>query len=305
MATNPKSFLGVVFNASWEPEVPPNPNPKDSTFAYRYYKSHFWDKFPFDDKRVIRTPILQSKIRQYLDRLTPQTPDSINVSATLISEKSAANPDVFHFVVNYITNYYETSKTMGFDAVFVHMAKKYYVTKRATWIDSAQYEKIKERVIILEPILIGKPALELTLPDTTGKDIKLSSLKSDYTIIFFWDPTCGHCKKELPKLLDFYKRAAGKGIEVYAVASGGTKEDWKKLIREYGMKWVNVYDELGYRKFYDVQTTPMMYMLDKGKIIRAKRLDTPQLQDFLEKQYKMKLAPTTLPSFHKDIDSHE
>lgn len=305
MATNPKSFLGVVFNASWEPEVPPNPNPKDSTFAYRYYKGHFWDKFPFDDKRVIRTPILQSKIRQYLDRLTPQTPDSINVSATLISEKSAANPDVFHFVVNYMTNYYETSKTMGFDAVFVHMAKKYYVTKRASWIDSTQYEKIKERVIILEPILIGKPALELTLPDTLGKDIKLSSLKSDYTIIFFWDPTCGHCKKELPKLLDFYKRAAGKGIEVYAVASGGTKEDWKKLIREYGMKWVNVYDELGYRKFYDVQTTPMMYMLDKGKIIRAKRLDTPQLQDFLEKQYKMKLAPTTLPTFHKDIDSHE
>ncbi|UPT67759.1 MAG: DUF5106 domain-containing protein [Sphingobacteriales bacterium JAD_PAG50586_3] len=185
MATDPKSFLAAVFNASWEPEVPPNPNPKDSTFAYRYFKGHFWDKFPFDDIRIIRTPILQPKMRQYLDKLTPQTPDSINVSASLISEKSTANPEVFHFVVNYITNYYETSKTMGFDAVFVHMAKKYYVSKRATWIDSTQYEKIKERVIILEPILLGKPALELSLPDTTGKEVKLSSLAGNYTIMFF------------------------------------------------------------------------------------------------------------------------
>lgn len=310
MAAEPGTFLATIFNASWEPDIPPAPKlangRTDSTFAYRYFKGHFWDKFPFGDKRVIRTPVLQSKIRQYLDRLTPQTPDSINISATLISEKSAADPDVFHFVVNYITNSYETSKTMGFDAVFVHMAKKYYVTKRATWIDSTQYEKIKERTIILEPILIGKPALELNLPDTTGKDIRLSTVKGDYVILFFWDPTCGHCKKEAPKLVDFYKRAKDKGIEVYGVASGGTKEDWKKEIREFGMNWVNVYDEIGYRKFYDVQTTPMIYLLDKGKIIRAKKLDTPQLQDFLEKQYKLKFAPSTLPTFHtKDADSHE
>ncbi|UPT67758.1 MAG: hypothetical protein M0D57_03570 [Sphingobacteriales bacterium JAD_PAG50586_3] len=105
-------------------------------------------------------------------------------------------------------------------------------------------------------------------------------------------------------MLDFHKRAAGKGIQVYAVASGGTKEEWKKLIREYKMDWVNVYDELGYRKFYDVQTTPMMYMLDKGKIIRAKKLDTPQMQDFFEKQYKVKVPPSTLPTFNqKDPDA--
>jgi peroxiredoxin len=304
MATEPKSFLATIFNASWEPEVPENPNPKDSTFAYRYYKAHFWEKFPFADKRVIRTPVLQSKIRQYLDKLTPQTPDSINVSVSVVGDKSEANKDVFHFVVNYMTNYYETSKTMGFDAVFVHLAKRYYLTGKADWIDSTQRANIKERVIIWEPILIGKPALELMLPDTTGKEIKLSTVKGDFTILFFWDPTCGHCKKEAPKLVDLYKRAKSLGVEVYAIASGGTMEDWKKEIRTFGMKWINVYDELGYRKYYDVQTTPMIYLLDKGKIIRAKKLDSPQLNDFLVKQYKLKIPPSTLPKT-KDDDEHE
>jgi hypothetical protein len=70
------------------------------------------------------------------------------------------------------------------------------------------------------------------------------------------------------------------------------------------MKWINVYDELGYRKYYDVQTTPMIYLLDKGKIIRAKKLDSPQLNDFLVKQYKLKIPPSTLPKT-KDDDEHE
>lgn len=247
--------------------------------------------------------MLQSKIRQYLDKLTPQTPDSINVSVSVVGDKSEANKDVFHFVVNYMTNYYETSKTMGFDAVFVHLAKRYYLTGKADWIDSTQRANIKERVIIWEPILIGKPALELTLPDTTGKDIKLSTVKGDFTILFFWDPTCGHCKKEAPKLVDLYKRAKSLGVEVYAIASGGTKDEWKKEIRTFGMNWINVYDELGYRKFYDVQTTPIIFLLDKGKIIRAKKLDSPQLNDFLVKQYKLKIPPSTLPKT-KD-DEHE
>lgn len=293
MTAQGKTFLGSIFNASWEPEVPeapklPNGRP-DSTFAYRYFKAHYWDKFDFADHRLVRTPLLQSKIRYYMDKLTPQTPDSINVSAKLIGYKAKANNDVFRFTINYITNYYETSKTMGFDAVFVFMAKEFYNTKQAFWADSAQLAAIAQRVIILDPILIGKPALELTLPDTTGKNIKLSSLNAEYTVIIFWDPTCGHCKKEIPKMVDFEKKARAKGVKVYAVGSGGTIEDWKKIIRELDMgAFTNVYDEMGYRKYYDVQTTPVIYMLDKNKIIRAKKLDTPQLQDFLEKQYKLK-----------------
>lgn len=313
MTANPKSFVGTIFAATWEPDVPEMPTKadgtKDSLFPSRYFKAHYFDKFNFGDKRLVRSPILQSKIRYYLDNLTVPVPDSINVSCGYLSDKACANSDVFKFTVNYITNYYETSKTMGFDGVFVYMAKRYYLPEggnpkcKAFWVDSTQLAKIRERVVILDPILIGKPALELNLPDTTGKEIRLSSVNADYTVMFFWDPTCGHCQKEAPKLVDFANRAKAFGIKVYGIASGGTKEEWKKFIREKKMDFTNVYDEMGYRKFYDIYSTPVIYLLDKNKIIRAKRLDAIQLEDFMHRQYKINFPPSTLPKT-KD-DEHE
>lgn len=293
MATKPQTFLAAIFNASWEPEVPtetpklPNGRP-DSTFAYKYFKGHYFDKFDFSDERLIYTPILQSKVRTYLDKLTPQTPDSLCIATKYVSDKAQANKEVFKFVVNHITNYYETSKVMGFDAIFVCMAKEYYLTGKTYWVDSAQNVKIKERVIAMEPMLLGKPALDLvTLPDSTGKIIKLSDIKSEYVVVFFWDPNCGHCQKVTPKLYDLYKKVKSLGVEVYAVGSTDQIKDWKKYVKEKDLRWVNVLDEIGYRKFYDVTKTPELFLLDKNRKIVAKKLEPEQLEDFLKKQYKL------------------
>ena len=36
--------------------------------------------------------------------------------------------------------------------------------------------------------------------DTLGKATSLYSIKAPYILICFWDPTCGHCQKEVPQL---------------------------------------------------------------------------------------------------------
>jgi hypothetical protein len=87
-----------------DPEVPDPPkdekgNITDSTFQYHYYKSHFWDNVDFSDERLLRTPILQNKIKTYTTQLTPQHPDSIIESVNLIIEKSKANKEVFKYCV--------------------------------------------------------------------------------------------------------------------------------------------------------------------------------------------------------------
>ena len=57
---------------------------------------------------------------------------------------------------------------MGMDAVFVHMAEKYYTPELATWVSASQLERVKERAEQLKPILIGQPAIPLVLPDTNN-----------------------------------------------------------------------------------------------------------------------------------------
>jgi hypothetical protein len=62
---NPNSLLATLLRALKDPVVPPVPTlpngRPDSTFAYRYYKAHYWDNISFTDDRLIRTPIFEPK----------------------------------------------------------------------------------------------------------------------------------------------------------------------------------------------------------------------------------------------------
>jgi thiol-disulfide isomerase/thioredoxin len=146
-----------------------------------------------------------------------------------------------------------------------------------------------ERGTILEPLLLGKKAQNIVLADTTLKRYyNLYNLPNKYVVLCFWDPDCGHCKKEVPVLLEAYHNLKKKGVdvEVFAPAIMGKEklDEWTKFIREKGLDWINVADPFrqnNYRYEWDIQSTPQIYILDKNKIIKAKRIGAEQVEDFI------------------------
>ena len=287
---NPKSFVAKLFKAMEETEIPEAPilsnGRKDSTFAYRYFKTHFWDNFDFSDDRLLRTPIFGNKMKQYMEKLTPQTPDSINISCDYLVTKARANKEVFKYVVYWLTYTYEDSKIMGFDAVFYHMVVKYL--KESDWVDSTHRYKMNDRINTIGPLLLGKKAPGINMPDSLGKSMSLYDVKAKYTVVIFWDHGCSHCKKEVPKLVDIYNsKLKAKGVEVYAVETEDKPEEWRKFMRENKMHWINVHQPDEYsravtKKIYDIYSTPVIYLLDENKIIKAKRIDSDQLDGFID-----------------------
>jgi peroxiredoxin len=291
--THPNTFVAKIFDAMTENQIPdapnfPGTNIKDTTFAYHYYKTHFFDHIDFSDDRLLRTPVFHAKIKQYLDKLTPQTPDSIDISVDYIIEKGRANEEVFKYLVNWITYNYESSQIMGMDAVFVHIVERYHAAKQTPWIDSAQLAKVINRAYILKPLLIGKKAQPVTQQDTLGKNVAMYDTRAKYTILLFWDQGCGHCKKEVPKLADLYhNKLKAKGVQVYAVETEDNVKEWKKFIKEHNLDWINVYEPDQYKravtkKLFDIYSTPVIYLLDENKVIKAKRIDAEQISNLID-----------------------
>lgn len=297
MSDYPNSFMTKIFMAMRDPEVPEAPkdakgNPIDSLFGYHYYKAHYWDYVDFNDERLLRTPILQNKIKTYTTQLTPQIPDSIIVSVNLIIDKAEVNKEVFKYCVATLANTYETSNIMGFDKVFVNIAERYYLTDKAYWADDSLKKKIEERVNKIKPNILGTPAYNLVMPDTGLQLHKLYDVKADYTVLVFWDPTCSHCKKELPLLSAYYDsvRTTGLKLEVFAIGIESDIDLWKNYIKEHNLKWINVsdlYNNTHFRNYYDIYSTPVIYLLDDQKRIIAKRLDTEKLRDFIDNYRKL------------------
>ena len=304
--TTQSKTLKVFVDLMRDPEIPEiiiddNIQNKDSVLRikkYYYYKNHFFDYVDFSDSTILRTPLFDSKITQYITEVISKVPDTVSKEAIKLIEKSKANKNVFRYVTVYMLKYNEESKLMGMDRVFVDVAKKYYLTGEADWVDSTILSNIKTRVQYLEYNLLGDQAQDLqNLQTNDHKQISLYDIDAKYTVLIFWETNCGHCKKVVPKLYKNYMDMITKGVdvEVLAICTHPEVEPWEKFIEEKQItEWINAYDKYrftNFKLFYDVNFTPSMYLLDKNKRIIAKRLDADQIKSFIYRLEGVKDLP--------------
>jgi thiol-disulfide isomerase/thioredoxin len=292
----------------------------DSLYSYYYYKNHYFDGVDFKDERIIRTPLFDDRVKNYFERVIVNHPDTVIREIDLMLGKCVPNSMIYNQLIGYFTYKYEQSKIIGFDKVFVHLADKYILPGKAKGVYTDETTaKIKERVDIMRNLLLDAKVADLYMIDTamggvvrkmgfdtasSSKSVtdlyyknmdKLSSMyktlyqiKSKYTILVFWAADCGHCQTEVPKLHENLKAIQGTvDFKVFAVQ---TKDElyqsWKKFIIEKKLTdFIHVFDPVhinNLKERFDIYSTPVIYILDKDKKIKAKRLGAEQVVDFLK-----------------------
>lgn len=288
----PQSLMARVIKANKRIDVPEAPvladGKVDSTFGYRYYKAHYWDNFDLSDPAMLKLsePIYRKKVEDYLDRLFIQHPDTLIQAIDVLVERAKAHQDTYKYLVWTVTIKYQNPEIMGLDEVFVHLYDTYFATGEMDyWANSQLKKNLKERADQLRLSLLGQKAPELVMLDENLQSQSLHALKNKYTIIYFYDPDCGHCKKETPRLKAFTD-ATKFDVGVFAVSADTSMVKMKKYIKDMDMgEWVTVngprtYTQ-HYQKLYDAFTTPTIYVLNQKKEIIGKKLPAERLEDFL------------------------
>lgn len=304
MEKDPNGLLTTLLKGMKEPEVPQNPNPRDSMFAYRYFKTHYWDGVNFWDDRIMRTPFFESRVDKYYEQLVYPAADSVIKEMDWMLGYASASEEMQKFLLLKFVNRYLNQKYMWEDAVFVHLFEKYFAQKSYPWLTEQGRKIITDRAYSLMANIFGNPAFEVQLPGLNDKPTNLYGVEAPYTLLVIWDPTCGHCKETLPKLDSLYHaRWKAMGLKPFALAkeTEGTKKDWVTFIEKHRLNdWVHVYyskeaDKArtsagipSYSQLFDVQSFPTLYLLDKDKRIIAKKLTESQIDDFLQFNQKNK-----------------
>lgn len=302
MTSKPNMYWSKILSLMREldiPEAPRKPNGEmiDSNFQYRYYKSHYWDYTDFNDDRILRTPIFEPKFKNYFEKLVIKNSDSIIQECDYILGKiKNKKSDMWNYCLVTMLNEYANSNVMGLDAVYVHLVEKYYAKGQAPWVDSATLDKMTVNAAELKPLLIGKIASNVKAFDTAlVKTWQLYDIKTDYIVLYFWNPDCGHCKKSTPELNDLYDEIKKRNCEVFSVTTANYEElqMWKDFTKEHKLKFINIGDPYfknlpSFRQIYNIKSTPQVYILDKYYRIIAKRIGVDQIIDFLDNYKKMK-----------------
>ncbi len=293
----PSTMTAFLIKANREIDVPDYADLSEEDKKqkqYEYYRAHFFDGFDLNDPRAMRSGIVNNKIDFYLQKLTYQVPDSQSVAMDYLLGKMDKNHEAFqYYLVNFL-NDAAKSKRMGMDAVYVHLVDQYYAKGLATWMDKEQLDKLIAQAETLRPTLIGKIAPDITLFKEDGSTLRLYDIASEYTVLLFWDPECGHCKKQIPFVIDFYNAYKDKGVEVLAICTktGSDISSCWSAVKERGMDiWLNASDQFlrsKYKTIYDVKTTPQIFILDKDKKILVKKIAGEDLKNVMDEILKMK-----------------
>lgn len=293
----PATMTAMLIRANQEIDVPDYEELNETDRKqkqYEYYRAHYFDRFDLNDSRVMRSGLIQPKIDYFLQKLTYQVPDSQIVAMDYLLAKMDKNPEAFQYYLVQFLNESARSKRMGMDAAYVHLIDKYYAQGQASWMEQEQLDKLIAQAETLRPILIGKIAPDVPFYKENGEVVSIHSITAEYTVLFFWDPECGHCKKAIPYIIDFYNAFKDRGVEVLAICTktGSDISSCWSAIKERGMDiWVNASDQYlksRYKSLYDVKTTPQIFILDKYKKILVKKIAGEDLTPVMEEILKLK-----------------
>lgn len=253
---------------------------------FNFQKAHYWDYFDYKDERLLYTPFFKPKLETWFTKVLVQNYDSAKSYVYQFIEDVRPNKRIFQFAVSWFLNSSINSNIMGMDALFVDLARSYYLNGQAFWTSEESLKKIRENVIFAENNLIGKTAPDLTLENIDGEFINLHKIKSKITVVLIYEPECSHCKVFVPQFhTDVYQKFKEKGLAVYAIYSMDKKEEWNEFLTKHNLyDWINVWDEIHISQFkvlYDARKTPAVFVLDENKKIIAKGLGVEQIGELM------------------------
>ncbi|MFD1293000.1 redoxin domain-containing protein [Lutibacter holmesii] len=288
------SFTAAIIKSSRNITVPENEKQgKDKGFYY--YKEHFFDNLNFADERLLRTPIIYSKIDLYIsDRLTIQHPDSVIVAVDKVLKLLEVNQEMFKYFVIRLVNKYAKSNTVCMDAVYVHLVDNYYLNGKTPWIDKEQLKKMQEDANDLRPFLCGKvaPNVEMQNFKVPAEPVSIHDTNSKYTVLYIWDLDCDYCKESVPELVKFKDNHKDDDVRVITISTSTHNEfdETKKIIEEYNMSrlinLIDPYNRSNFSEEYHIKSTPQVFVLDENKKIISKRIGTNQLEELFDKLLK-------------------
>ena len=289
VADHPTTITAALISANFQidiPEITDGTLEEIQAKRFRYYRKHYFDNVDFNMPAIIRTPFLHDRIEYYMEKLNSPLPDSTVIAIDYILSQFTDNEEALKFYTSHFLNQYAQMKMVGQDAIYVHIVDKYYANGKAPWVKEETLAKIVDNASKLRPLLIGNMIPDVTTYEEDGTAVKIREVEADYTVLVFWAPNCGHCKKAMPYIVKFNDEYLAKGVKTISICTKGAekfKGCWDSLEDKDMLRLLNTGDEFirFQRKMY-VTKTPKIIVLDKNKEIIIKDIPADKLSEIID-----------------------
>lgn len=284
----PKDLISSLIKATLEIPDPPQSFYSDEILMIQYQMEHFFDSYPFEDERLLNTPIANDKFQQYaamMYQVSDILPDSI-VSRILMKAQVSLK--------TYQTIFETWQKTIG-DIASPFWNEDIYIEMLHNAIQYAKIDTIQQQFYQTQLQRFDKnrkgsliPDFNLMLPD--GTKTTMYAIEGELILLYFQNPDCHTCietREQLSNMELLNQAIEQKKLKVVTVYFEKDASIWKRYLKEKANpKYLNTWNfdnAIETQELYELSVIPFMFLLDQNKRVIEKDISLDTLLSYLQK----------------------
>lgn len=255
-----------------------------------YLVQHYWENFDFSDTDLILHPEITEQAFVDFISILPSVSSNEKIDKSMVNlmESSSANRRMFTYFVGLAEKYlYDPNSPLRNEEYYIPVLKYMVSSPR---MDEAHKIRPRHQLKMVMKNRPGSIAMDFKYTTSSGTVARMSSIKADYTVLFFNNPDCLNCKqvKDYMKdsvLFNRMTRTNSKPLlRILAIYPDADLTSWKRA--DYPDIMINSYDagqSIVTRELYDLKASPTLYLLDKDKRVILKDVTVEEIGKWLDK----------------------
>lgn len=248
-----------------------------------YAVSHYWDNFAVEDPRYLNArEMVEQAFVDYI-AITSVAPWEVSEAALKrLIERASADGDILAMYTDVAGKYlYDPQSQMRSDGIYMMFLE---AARSSKLVPKALKLRYDLHYALLNGNREGMTVKDFAFQPTSGGEMRLKKVKSDYVLLFFNDPDCLDCslmKLRLSVSQKLAREIASGRLTVISIYTGDDLKSWREEVKSYPSEWTNAAWSGGDEQF-DLRHLPQLYLLDKKKKVLLRETTIEAVEGALE-----------------------